>query len=80
MSFYEKYAQFAYKFHEDLNVVLLNEAAEEVKDIMQEQLDENVYSYPASEMAMESRRYEDGGLKDRANMVAHIEPLSLIHI
>ena len=74
MSFYEKYAQFAYKFHEDLNVVLLNEAAEEVKDIMQEQLDENVYSYPASEMAMESRRYEDGGLKDRANMVAHVEP------
>lgn len=74
MSFYEQYTQFAYKFQEDLKSVLINQAAEEVKDIMQEQLDEEVYSYPASEMAMSSRRYEDGGLKDRANMVAHVEP------
>lgn len=74
MSFSEQYAQFGYKFIENLRGILLNEAAEEVKDIMQEQLDAEVYSYPASEMAMTSRRYENGGLADRENMVAHVEP------
>lgn len=74
MSFLDNYAEFGYKLQEDLNEVLLGEATETVKDIMQEQLESEVYSYPATPEAMESRRYEQGGLKDRANMVAHLEP------
>lgn len=74
MSFYEHYAKFGYQFHQDLNDVLLGDATEAVKDIMTQKLDENVYSYQASEMAMATRRYDDGGLADRENMVAHVEP------
>jgi hypothetical protein len=74
MSFMDKYAEFGYKLQKDLSQVLLTDATEVVKDIMQEQLEENVYSYEATPEAMESRRYEYGGLKDRANMVSHLEP------
>ena len=74
MSFFDHYAEFGFRFMEDVKEVLLGEATETVKDIMQEQLEENVYAYPATPEAMESRRYEQGGLKDRANMVAHVEP------
>lgn len=74
MSFFDRYLELSYQFNSDLREVLLSSAAEEVKDIMQEQLDEVVYSYEASPEAMESRRYDDGGLKDRGNMVAHVDP------
>ena len=74
MSFFEHYAKFGYQFQQDLNEVLLGEATEAVKDIMVQKLDEDVYSYPASEMAMASRRYGEGGLQDRENMVSHVEP------
>ena len=74
MSFLDHYFEFAHQFGMDVREILLSEAAEEVKDIMQEQLDEIVYSYEASPEAMESRRYDDGGLKDRGNIVAHVDP------
>lgn len=74
MSFFEHYARFGYQFQQDLNDVLLGEATEAVKDVMQEKLAENVYSYEASEQAMATRRYEEGGLYDRENMVSHVEP------
>ena len=74
MSFFEHYAKFGYQFQQDLNEVLLGDAAEAVKDIMQQKLDQNVYSYDASDQAMATRRYDDGGLADRENMVAHVEP------
>ena len=74
MSFLEHYSNFAIKFMRDLDTVLLADAAEEVRDIMQSELDNNVYSYPASHMAMQSRRYDEKGLRDKANMIAHIEP------
>lgn len=74
VSFLDHYFEFAHQFDMDVREILLSEAAEEVKDIMQEQLDDVVYSYDASPQAMESRRYENGGLADRANMVAHLEP------
>lgn len=74
MSFFDRYLELSYQFNSDLREVLLSSVAEEVKDIMQEQLDEVVYSYEASPEAMGSRRYDDGGLKDRGNMVAHVDP------
>lgn len=74
MSFFEHYAKFGLQFQEDLKEVLLGDAAEAVKDIMVQKLDDVVYSYPASDLAMASRRYDYGGLKDRENMTAHVEP------
>ena len=74
MSFFDHYAKFGYDFTEDVREVLLTDAAETVKDIMLQTLDEKVYSYVASEAAMESRRYTDGGLAARENMAAHVEP------
>lgn len=74
MSFFEHYAKFGYQFQQDLNEVLLGDAAEAVKDIMQQKLDQNVYSYDASDQAMATRRYDDGGLAGRENMVARVDP------
>lgn len=73
MSFLDEYAKFGYKFMEDLRATLLDDAAEVVKDVMEEQTDEQVYIYRASDRVMESRRYDNGGLQDRENMVAHLE-------
>lgn len=73
MSFLEHYYMFGIEFEEKLREVLVSDAAEAVKDVMQGKLTDNVYSYPASREAMKTRRYEQGGLLDRENMVAHVE-------
>lgn len=73
MSFLQRYYEYGAKLVQAIEESLLNETTEAVKDTMAQQLDEDVYRYPASEMAMASRRYGDGGLQDRENMVPHIE-------
>ena len=73
MSFLEHYYMFGIEFGEKLREVLVSDAAEAVKDVMQGKLTDNVYSYPASREAMKTRRYDHGGLLDRENMVAHVE-------
>ena len=73
MSFFEQYSRFGNRVISDLQEILTSDAAEAVKDVMVQKLEENVYSYEASETAMESRRYDQGGLQDRENMVAHVE-------
>lgn len=47
---------------------MLQEVTDETIKAIQESLYEEVYSYPASPMAMASRRYEKGGLADPCNM------------
>ena len=73
MSFFEHYNAFGERVIAALKEVLESDAAEVVKDVMGQKLDEKVYSYEASDEAMESRRYDQGGLADRDNMVAHVE-------
>ena len=47
-------------------------AGDDAKEILQLKMYENVYSYQASALAMEKRRYDDGGLGDKSNMVASV--------
>lgn len=74
LSLFDIFFDFGNDFMNDVKQVALSEVTEEVKDIMEEQLVIVVYSYDASEESMESRRYEDGGLLDRANMVSSFSP------
>lgn len=55
-----------------IDYALAGNIAEGVKDILQETIFKNVYAYPASVWAMEKRRYDDGGLGERENMIATV--------
>ena len=74
MSFVQKYNALLGKVEAAVKDALENEVAEEVKDIMQDQTDLQVYPYDASPMAMATRRVDDGGLGDRRNMIASVRP------
>lgn len=50
----------------------LLDAGEDAKDVLQAVIYRNVYSYPASPYAMMKRRYDDGGLGDKQNMIASV--------
>ena len=73
MSFSERYSHFIGDVLDDVYDTLEGEVAQAVRDLMSEQLDSAVYSYEASEEAMESRRYDKGGLADQSNMVATVD-------
>lgn len=73
MSFEQRFSNFLGRVADDIFDTLDSDVAEMVKDIMEQKLTANVYSYQASETAMNSRRYDDGGLLDRENMVGSVE-------
>lgn len=50
----------------------LLETGDQGKDVLQSVIYENVYSYPASTWAMRKRRYDDGGLGDKNNMIPSV--------
>jgi hypothetical protein len=50
---------------------LLN-AGDAARDVLQQVIYQNVYSYGASPWAMQKRRYADGGLGDTNNMIASV--------
>lgn len=62
------------RLESDLEDILLNNVAPEVDSVMSSKLWDTVYSYQATPKAMESRRYDDGGLWDPDNIVSHVEP------
>lgn len=74
MSFVQKYRALTARVENAVKDALENETAEEVKDIMRDQADFQVYSYEASAMAMATRRVEDGGLGDKRNMISSVQP------
>lgn len=55
-----------------IDEALLNGVGEAAKDVMQQMIYDNVYEYPASYWAMIKRRYDDGGLGDKRNMIATV--------
>lgn len=73
MSFMERYNALLSKVREATADAIEHEVAEEVKDIMEEQTEYQVYSYDASAMAMRTRRVDNGGLGDRRNMLHNVE-------
>lgn len=50
----------------------LLDAGEDAKDVLQNVIYEKVYSYPASYWAQAKRRYDNGGLGDKMNMIASV--------
>ena len=72
MSFLQHYATYRAKLISDVRESLLNETAQAVSDVMAQKLMDNVYSYQASPRAMESRRYDEGGLLDPDNVSADV--------
>lgn len=50
----------------------LLDAGEDAKDVLQNVIYENVYSYPASYWAQAKRRYDNGGLGEKENMIASV--------
>lgn len=72
MSFLSQYHFLLEKTRAAVIDALEHEAAAEVKDIMEEQTQLQVYSYEASAMAMATRRVDGGGLGDRRNMVSEV--------
>lgn len=72
LSFAQQFALFKTELEGAVDESLLQEVAEEVKDIMQQQLNEVVYSYDARDEAMLTRRYDNGGLRDRSMMIASV--------
>ncbi len=74
MSFIQKYNDLLAKLETAVDDALEHEVAEEVKDIMEEQTEYQVYSYEASAMAMATRRLDNGGLGDRRNMISAVLP------
>ena len=80
MSFIQKYDSLLEKVRAAVKDALENEVAGEVKDIMQDQTDLQVYSYDASPMAMATRRVDDGGLGDKRNMVADVVRLGSVPV
>ena len=73
MSFVARYQELLHKVGQSVDDTLENEAAETVKDIMEEKLDSVVYSYAATPEAMAKRRMANGGLQSRANMISRVE-------
>lgn len=69
MSFAKIYNDLLNKTRAAAEDAMRHEVAEEVKDIMEEQTEYQVYSYEASAMAMRMRRVDNGGLGDRRNML-----------
>lgn len=69
MSFAQIYNDLLNKTRAAAADAMKHEVAEEVKDIMEEQTEYQVYSYEASAMAMRTRRVDNGGLGDRRNML-----------
>lgn len=74
MSFAKIYSELLNKARAAAADAMEHEVAEEVKDIMEEQTELQVYSYEASAMAMRTRRVDGGGLGDRRNMLHSVEP------
>lgn len=62
-----------------IDEALLNGVGESAKDIMQQFIYDNVYSYQASHWAMVKRRYADGGLGDTRNMIASVVETDGMH-
>lgn len=56
-----------------IDEALLTGVGESAKDVMQQMIYDRVYSYPASEWALYKRRYDDGGLGDKENMIASVK-------
>jgi len=73
VSFADRYNALLARVEAAVDDALGREAAEEVKDIMEEQTELQVYSYEASAMAMATRRVDNGGLGDRRNMAASVQ-------
>ena len=74
MSFLAHYQNLKLRAEAAVDHALGAEVAEAVKDVMEEQTEYQVYSYDASEMAMATRRVDQGGLGDRQLMTGHVEP------
>lgn len=55
-----------------IDAALANEVGEAAKDVLQETIYQNVYSYQPSVWAEMKRRYDSGGLGDRNNMIASV--------
>lgn len=72
MSFAKIYNDLLNKTRTAAEDAMRHEVAEEVKDIMEEQTEYQVYSYEASAMAMRMRRVDNGGLGDRRNMLHEV--------
>lgn len=73
MGFAQIYNDLLNKVRDAAEDAVVNDVAPEVKDIMEEQTEYQVYSYEASAMAMRTRRVDNGGLGDRRNMVDTVE-------
>lgn len=79
MSFQELFKQSVVQLESDLEDILQNEVLNTVDSILGRQIYEQVYTYQATPKAMESRRYDEGGLFDPDNIVSHVKPgLTLI--
>ena len=73
MSFLGCYQDLLRRVESAVDQVLETEVAETVKDVMENQLEHQVYSYEASAQAMATRRLDAGGLLDRQGMASRVE-------
>lgn len=72
MSFLQRYIDLTDRVKDAVKDAMENEMAAEVKSIMQDQTERQVYAYDASPMAMATRRMDNGGLGDKRNMVHQV--------
>ena len=72
MSFMAQYHNLMTRVESAVGNALKAEVAEAVKDVMENQLEHQVYSYEASAEAMATRRLDSGGLLDRQFMVSDV--------
>lgn len=74
------------KFQAAVGSALEVEVADAVKAKEQEVLDRDVYSYPASDFFMDTRRYDEAdergnfGLRSTANMQSHVENQDTLYV
>ena len=67
MSLSTEYTAWLKKLDAAVASAIKNEVCEDAKQALSDTMDAVVYSYPASDSAMSTRRYDSGGLADKEN-------------
>lgn len=79
MSVVKEFNQMMTRAWNAIDEALLNGVGESARDVMQQFVYDNVYSYQASWWAMQKRRYADGGLGDKDNMIVSLSETNGAH-
>lgn len=80
MDIHDELAAISLRLDVAIGSALENEVADSVKAKMQDVLDCEVYSYDASSYFMGTRRYDNGGLRDTANMISKVENFDTLFV